>query len=231
MFTIRRSKERGHANHGWLDSYHTFSFADYYDPKHMAFGPLRVINEDVIDGGAGFPTHAHRDMEIITYIIDGALEHKDSMGTSAVIRPGEVQHMSAGTGVRHSEFNPSKDQKTHLFQIWIMPLKEGIAPAYGQKKFEFEKAKDMTLVVSHKGVDGSLPINQDADIYVAKWKKDQFSDFKLRPGGKAWIQMVKGSLQVNGQKLLSSDAMAITEEESLKLKADEASEFLVFDLR
>ena len=229
MLTIRKSKERGHANHGWLDSYHTFSFADYYDPKHMAFGPLRVINEDVIDGDAGFPTHPHKDMEIITYVVDGALQHKDSMGTSAIIYPGEVQHMSAGTGVRHSEFNPLKDQKTHLFQIWIMPLKQGIAPVYGQKKFDYQ-VKDMTLVVSHKGDDGSLPINQDANIYVAKWKKDQSSDFKLRHGRKAWIQMVKGSLEVNGQKLLSSDAMAIEKEDLLKMKAADTSEFLLFDL-
>ena len=230
MYLLRKAKDRGHANHGWLDSYHTFSFGDYHDPRNMSFGALRVINEDVIDGGSGFPTHGHRDMEIITYIVDGALEHKDSMGTTAVIRPGEVQTMSAGTGVRHSEFNHMQDQKTHLFQIWIMPAKVGIQPAYGQKKFEFEKAKDMTLVVSQKGVEGSLAINQDANIYVAQWQKNQSSDFKIRSGRRAWIQMVKGSLEVNGKTLSSSDALGVTEEELLKLKAEGACEFLVFDL-
>ncbi len=230
MHTVRKAKDRGHANHGWLDSYHTFSFADYYDPRHMSFGALRVINEDVIDGGSGFPTHGHRDMEIITYIVEGALEHKDSMGTSAVIRPGEVQTMSAGTGVRHSEFNHLKDQKTHLFQIWIMPAKEGIAPAYGQKKFEFEKAKGMTLVVSQKGLDGSLPINQDANIYVAKWKNGESSEFKIKQGRKAWIQMVKGTIQVNGKTLSEGDALGVTDEELLKMQANESSELLFFDL-
>ena len=230
MFTLRKAKERGHANHGWLDSYHTFSFADYYDPRHMSFGALRVINEDVIEGGSGFPAHGHRDMEIITYIVEGALEHKDSMGISAVIRPGEVQTMSAGTGVRHSEFNHMKDQKTHLLQIWIMPAKEGIAPAYGQKKFEFEKAKGMTLVVSQKGVAGSLPINQDANIYVAKWLRGDRSEFKIKPGRRAWIQMVKGSLEVSGKSLSAGDALGVTDEELLKLQAGEVSEFLFFDL-
>ncbi len=230
MYSLRKAKERGHANHGWLDSYHTFSFADYYDPQHMSFGPLRVINEDVIEGGYGFPTHSHRDMEIITYIVEGALQHKDSLGTTAVIRPGEVQTMSAGTGVRHSEFNHLSDQKTHLFQIWITPTKNGIPPGYGQKKFEFEKAKDMTLVISQKGLDGSLAINQDANIYVAKWKKDQESDFKIRPGRKVWIQMIKGSVTVNGKNLSSSDALGVTDETLLKIEAHENSEFLVFDL-
>ncbi len=230
MFTLREAKERGHANHGWLDSYHTFSFADYYDPRHMSFGALRVINEDVIDGGTGFPTHGHKDMEIITYIIEGALQHKDSMGTTAVIRPGEVQTMSAGTGVRHSEFNHLENQKTHLLQIWIMPAKQGIAPAYGQKKFEFEKAKGMTLVVSQKGIDGSLPINQDANIYVAKWQKGETSEFKIKPGRRVWIQMVKGSVEVGGENLSAGDALGVTDEVLLKLQAGEASEFLFFDL-
>ncbi len=230
MHTVRKSKERGHVNHGWLDSYHTFSFADYYDPRHVSFGALRVINEDVIEGGTGFPTHGHRDMEIITYIVEGALEHKDSMGTSAVIRPGEVQTMSAGTGVRHSEFNHLENQKTHLLQIWIMPAKEGIAPAYGQKKFEFEKAKGMTLVVSQKSMDGSLSINQDANIYVAKWQMNEASEFKIKPGRRVWIQVVKGSLKVSGKTLSAGDAVGVTDEELLKMQADESSEFLFFDL-
>ena len=230
MITLRKADQRGHANHGWLDSHHSFSFADYYDPAHMGFSALRVINEDRIDGGQGFPTHPHRDMEIITYVVEGALAHKDSMGNTTEMKPGEVQTMSAGTGVRHSEFNHLKDQKTHLLQIWITPAKEGIAPAYGQKKFEFEKAKGMTLVVSQKGIDGSLPINQDANIYVAKWQKGESSEFKIKQGRRVWIQIVKGSIEVGGKILSAGDALGVTEEELLKMQAGEASEFLFFDL-
>jgi redox-sensitive bicupin YhaK (pirin superfamily) len=230
MYNLRKSNERGHANHGWLDSQHTFSFADYYDPRNMGFGALRVINDDRIKGGGGFPTHGHRDMEIITYVIAGALEHKDTLGTAEVLRPGEVQRMSAGSGIRHSEYNPSPTEPLHLLQIWILPEKEGIKPRYGQKKFDFAGQKDFTLVASKTGRQGSLDVNQDANIYVGHWKSGQQSELKIGSDRRAWIQMVKGQLHVDDQILNEGDGLGVTEKDILKFQAKSDSEFLVFDL-
>lgn len=232
MLTIRKSKDRGQADHGWLKSQHSFSFASYYDPENMGFRSLRVINEDFIAGGTGFGTHPHRDMEIITYVVKGALEHKDSMGTTAVIVPGEVQRMSAGTGVAHSEYNKLKDQETHLFQIWIMPKKLGNKPGYGQKSFEEQlNSKDMVLVVSQDGRDGSIEINQDADLYISRLKAGKTLEFKLRPKRGVYLQMVKGQLKINNALLAVGDAAAVSEEDLLKIQAQEDSEFLLFDLQ
>lgn len=230
MMAVRKSKDRGHFDHGWLKSYHTFSFADYYDPKFMHFRDLRVINEDFIEGGKGFPTHGHRDMEIITVILDGKLEHKDSMGNTATISPGEVQRMSAGTGVRHSEFNHLKDQPTHLLQIWILPEKESVDPGYGQKNFAKDlAAKGLVLAVSKDGRDGSITMNQTADVWIGKLKSGETRDFSLQPGRHSWIQVAKGSLTVNGILLEQGDGVAISEESTLKLESKD-SDFILFDL-
>lgn len=193
MICLRKSNDRGRADHGWLKSRHTFSFADYHDPDFMGFRTLRVINEDHIQGGKGFGTHPHRDMEIISYVASGALEHKDSMGNSTVILPGEVQRMSAGTGVRHSEFNPDPNHEVHLFQIWILPEKTGIPPSYGQKSFELElNNNDLVLVVSKDGRDGSLSMNQDADVYVSRLKPGRKFSLQIRSGRGIWAQMING---------------------------------------
>jgi hypothetical protein len=229
MMYLRKAKERGHANYGWLDTYHTFSFSDYYDPKHMGFGPLRVINEDRVAAGAGFPTHPHRDMEIITYVISGALAHKDSMGTSSTIYPGEIQKMSAGTGIRHSEYSDS-DKETHLLQIWIMPDKEGIEPNYGQQKIDWGKDKHLALLASKDGREGSIKIQQETDLFGAKWEKGHELKFKVDSKRLVWIQMVKGDVTVNGQQIQNGDGLAIAEESELVLKANAESEFLLFDL-
>lgn len=228
MYYLRRASERGHANHGWLDTYHTFSFADYYDPEHMAFGPLRVINEDRIAGGEGFPTHGHRDMEIVTYVIDGVLAHKDSLGNGTNITPGEIQRMSAGTGIRHSEYNAS-DKETHLLQIWIMPEKEGIQPSYGQKRFDIG-GQGLTLLVSKNGDEGSVTINQEASIYAGRWTAGKEIKFKMASERKAWVQVVRGDLLVNDQQLHVSDGLGISEVQDLNLKAQSDCEFLLFDL-
>jgi quercetin 2,3-dioxygenase len=232
MIQIRKSEERGRANHGWLDSKHSFSFAEYYDPQHMGFRSLRVINEDRIVGGSGFATHPHRDMEIISYVITGALEHKDSMGNSTVIRPGEVQRMSAGTGVRHSEFNHFADRETHFFQIWILPNRAGLSPGYGQKSFEKDLAeKNLVLVVSEDGRDGSIEINQDADLYISRLNKGESLNFNLRPQRHTWIQVVKGEITVNSKILKAGDGLSATAEATtLALVAQENSELLLFDL-
>ena len=232
MLQIRKSTERGHANHGWLESFHTFSFADYYDPSNMGFRVLRVINEDLIAGGKGFPTHPHQDMEIITYLVEGALEHKDSMGTSSVIYPGEVQHMSAGTGVQHSEFNHFKDKASHLLQIWLLPSQRQVKPQYGQKSFaaDLEK-KDLVLTASPEGRDGSLPIHQDVDLYVGKWATAREHQFKFRAKSRyGWVQLVSGSLKINDTQLSPGDGLAVTGEEQILLQSKGAVEFLVFDL-
>jgi quercetin 2,3-dioxygenase len=228
---IKKSTDRGHAHHGWLKSHHTFSFADYYDPRFMGFSDLRVINEDFIQGGMGFGSHPHRDMEIITYVIKGSLRHKDSMGNEAVIRPGEVQHMSAGTGVVHSEFSDDKDE-THLLQIWLMPEKLGIKPVYGQKNFseQFEKNK-LTLVVSKDGRDGSIGINQETDLFVSRLKANEEFPFTLKAGRKMWVQVVRGSLSVNGNALSDGDALAVEDGGLLNFSAKSDSEFLIFDLK
>jgi len=231
MITIRKSQERGFANHSWLKSYHTFSFAGYFDRNHMNFGNLRVINEDKIAGGRGFDKHLHQDMEIITYVISGALSHQDSMGNSSTILPGEVQIMSAGTGVTHSEFNQKENQETHLLQIWILPKDLKIAPRYGQKSFiESLKKNDFILVVSGSGRDGSIMINQDAEIFLGKFKAGKAFDYKVNSNRRIWVQMIAGRISVNGVALEKGDAAAIEYENNVSLKAEEDSEFLLFSL-
>lgn len=226
MFKIRKSNERGFANHGWLRSFHTFSFADYFDKNHMSFGNLRVINEDYIAAEMGFGKHPHQDMEIITYVISGALQHQDSMGNSSIILPNEVQTMSAGTGVFHSEFNHSKTAQTHLLQIWILPKEKQISPRYGQKSFL--NARDLTLVVSGSGRDGSIQINQDAEIFLGKFFDEKAFDFEINPKQKIWLQIISGKVLANGATLENGDAAAITDENLLSLKVEKNSEFLLF---
>jgi len=232
MITIRKSHERGHANHGWLDSWHTFSFADYHDPKYMGFSSLRVINDDRIAAGAGFPTHPHRDMEIITYLLEGALEHKDSMGTGSVIRPGDVQHMSAGTGITHSEFNASDSEPIHLLQIWIKPNRTGLTPSYEQKTFSAdEKQGRLRLVVSPDGRDGSVTIHQDAYLYASLLNQGEQASHELAPGRSAYLHVARGEMEINGQRLTAGDSAAITGEHSIHLSTDKAAEILLFDLQ
>ena len=231
MIQVRRSEERGHAEHGWLDSRHTFSFADYYDPDHMGYGPLRVINEDRVEPAAGFPTHGHRDMEIISYVLDGALEHKDSLGTGSVIRPGDVQRMSAGTGVRHSEFNASKTEPVHFLQIWIEPDTQGVKPGYEQKRFEpADLAGRMRLIASPDGGDGSVRIRQDARVYATKLGSGDGVSHRLAPGRRAYVQVARGEAVVNGQKLSAGDGAAVEDEAEIKLASPSTAEVLVFDL-
>ena len=231
MMTIRRASDRGHAQHGWLDSYHTFSFADYHDPEHMGFRSLRVINEDRVEEGQGFGTHGHRDMEIISYVLDGALEHKDSMGTGSVIRPGDVQRMSAGTGVRHSEFNGSKIDPVHFLQIWIMPDKSGYEPSYEEKSFtEEEKRGRLRLVASNDGRDGSVTVHQDASIYAGLFDENEKAAFTLAPGRHAWIHVARGSVMVNGEVLRAGDAAAIDTPGPIEIAGQNDAEVLVFDL-
>lgn len=230
MLFLRRSQDRGHANHGWLDSYHTFSFAEYHDPKFMGFGVLRVINEDFIEGGRGFGMHGHSDMEIITYVIKGSLSHKDTLGNSAMIRPGEVQRMSAGTGIQHSEMN-SSDETTHLLQIWILPNRRGHQATYVQKSFEEEmKRNNFLLVVSSEGEQGSLTLNQDLKLYVGKMKPGDQKEVVLREGRDAWVQLISGQIQINDQALNPGDGLAISKETKLQIKSAGTSEFLFFDL-
>lgn len=231
MLQLRKSEERGYADHGWLKSRHTFSFANYYDPRHMGFKNLRVINEDRIAGGTGFGAHPHQDMEIISYVVEGALEHKDSMGTVAVIKPGEVQRMSAGTGVIHSEYNAQRDKETHFFQIWIMPNERGVKPGYGQKSFEADlNSKKLVLVVSNDGRDGSISIRQDADMYVSRLKAGDELNFGIRQGRGVWVQVIKGNLKVGDEFLNIGDAFSSQEAQGLNITATENSEFILFDL-
>ena len=237
MIQVRRAKERGHADHGWLDTYHTFSFSDYYDPRFMGFRSLRVINEDWVKPGYGFPTHPHRDMEIITYVLEGSLEHKDSMGTGSVIRPGEVQKMSAGTGVRHSEFNHSKVEPVHLYQIWIMPERENIKPMYEQKSIPAEERQGkLQLVASPTGGNGSNASNavklyQDAELFTAQLKKSDSVKYELNDKRYAWIQVARGAVKVNGQELKAGDGAAVSQEKKLQITGSaEQSELLLFDL-
>jgi len=232
MITIRRANERGHANFGWLDSHHTFSFGNYYDPKHMGFSDLRVINEDRVLGGEGFPPHSHRDMEIISYVLDGALEHKDSTGSGGVIRYGDVQRMSAGRGVTHSEFNGSRDERVHFLQIWIMPEKGGLPASYEEKHFSpEEKAGKLRLIASRDAADGSLSINQDARVYASILDKGQEVTHAFAGARKGWVQVVRGRVMVNGKELGAGDGAALTEEASVALAAAEPSELLLFDLK
>ena len=238
MITLRKGSDRGLADHGWLKSAHTFSFADYYDPQHMGFGNLRVINEDRIAPGKGFGTHGHRDMEIVSYVLEGELAHKDSMGTgqasgapSGVIRPGDVQRMSAGSGVRHSEFNHAKDQTTHFLQIWIEPNERGIPSEYEQKHFDATaKRGRLALVASADGRDGSLKMHADASISAGLFDGDESAEVVLDPQRKAWVQVVRGKATVNGQVLAAGDAVGLQNETALRIAGGEQAELLVFDL-
>jgi len=227
MIQVRPAQERGHANHGWLDSFHTFSFADYYDPAHMGFSVLRVINEDRVIPGAGFPTHGHRDMEIVSYVLAGALEHKDSMGNGSIIRPGDVQRMSAGQGIRHSEFNHSKNEPVHFLQIWILPNVQGVKPSYEQKRIELDGK--LRLVASPDGGNGSVTIHQDARVYAARLNGGEVSH-ALAPGRRAWLQVARGTARLNGTTLHAGDGASIEGEASLRLAADGSAEVLLFDL-
>ncbi len=231
MMTVRKAQERGHFDHGWLDTWHSFSFADYYDPRFMGFRHLRVINEDRVAPGQGFPTHPHRDMEILTYILEGALEHKDSMGNGSVIRPGDVQRMSAGTGVTHSEFNPSEREPVHLLQIWLLPERNRLPPSYEQKAFPAEALNGkLALVASHAGRDGSVAIHQDVNLYAGRFAAGETASHAVPPGRYVWLQVARGEIEVNGQALAAGDAAALSEEAKLELKAKSAAEVLVFDL-
>src|SRR5258705_6784838 len=230
MMKIRKANDRGHAEHGWLVSYHTFSFADYYDPKWMGFRSLRVINDDLVMPGMGFGTHPHRDMEIITYILSGALEHKDSMGNGRVIRTGDVQYMAAGTGVQHSEFNPAKDEAVHLLQIWIQPDTKGVTPRYAEKSFKDAAPGALNLVTSKAGRDGSIPIHQDADLWLAKLNAGDRVTHKLAPGRQAWVHVAEGEVTLNGSKLSGGDAAAISAENQLELTRAKPAQGLLFDL-
>jgi len=230
MITLRKSDDRGRGQHGgWLDSHHTFSFSSYFDPRHMGFRTLRVINEDRITPGSGFGTHPHRDMEIISYVVQGELEHRDSMGTGSVIRPNDVQIMSAGTGVTHSEFNPSNENGTHFLQIWILPDQRNAKPRYDQRTFE-DKHNQLRLAISKDGRDNPLALNQDVDPYVSHPDAGQQVTFSTRDGGGIWVQVVKGSLKVNGEAVNTSDGAAIESEASLTIEATDDAEFILFDL-
>ncbi|MGE4070004.1 MAG: pirin family protein [Lysobacterales bacterium] len=231
MISIRKSDERGHANHGWLDSYHSFSFADYHDPAHVHFGPLRVINEDRIVAGSGFGKHGHRDMEIISYVIDGALAHEDSMGNRATIVPGEVQRMSAGSGVLHSEFNHSQTGTTHFLQIWIIPDRNGGQPGYEQKTFsEADKRGKLRLVLSPDGSDGSVSIQQDARMYAGLFNGNEQGQLSLAPGRLGYVHLVRGAARVNGQALSAGDALKLVDEAGIEIADGAEAEVLVFDL-
>ncbi|MDQ3820245.1 MAG: pirin family protein [Acidobacteriota bacterium] len=231
MIVVRKSEERGHFNHGWLNTYHTFSFDQYYDPRFMGFRSLRVINEDFVAPGRGFPTHGHRDMEIVTYVLEGALAHKDSMGNGSIIRPGEVQRMSAGTGVRHSEANPSDEEAVHLLQIWILPAEAGIEPGYEQKTFgDDEKRGRLRLVASPDGGEASVTIHQDARIFTSLLDDAQTVTHQLEPNRHAWVQVARGQVEVNGQTLNQGDGAAASNESRLTITGKEPSEILLFDL-
>ncbi len=231
MNEIRRSNERGLADHGWLKSFHTFSFADYYDAKHMGVGPLRVINEDRVAPGAGFGTHGHRDMEIISYVLEGELAHQDSMGNGSVIRPGDVQRMSAGSGVRHSEFNGSKQQPVHFLQIWIEPAQRGIEPGYEEKRFSVaDKRGQLRLIASPDRADGSLLIHQDARVYAGMFSGEERAQLALAPQRQAYVHVARGRITVNGAELATGDSLTVTQADALVLEQGEDAEVLVFDL-
>ena len=231
MIRIRAAQERGGGNHGWLKTHHTFSFADYWDPKWMGFRSLRVINEDRVAPNTGFPTHPHHDMEIITYVLEGKLEHKDSLGTGSVILPGDGQRMTAGSGIRHSEFNPSTTEPVHLLQIWIQPEKAALPPSYEQKSFSEEaKRGKLRLIASRDANDGSVKINQDARLYVSLLKPGEEVVHELASERYAWLQVARGAVELNGKKLNQGDGAAITDEQRLKIKAAQDAEVLLFDL-
>ncbi|PPE58789.1 quercetin 2,3-dioxygenase [Pectobacterium brasiliense] len=228
MIYLRQAQDRGHANHGWLDSWHTFSFADYYDPDFMGFSALRVINEDFIEGGQGFGTHPHKDMEILTYVLSGAVEHQDSMGNKEQVPAGEFQIMSAGTGIRHSEYNASKDEQLHLYQIWIIPEKTGLTPRYEQKRFDVQQGRQ--LVLSPDAREGSLKVFQDMTLWRWALKAQEQSVYQIQADRRVWIQVVRGTVEVNGQKAEASDAFAVWDETAISVQASEDSEILLFDL-
>jgi quercetin 2,3-dioxygenase len=231
MIKIRRADKRGHFDFRWLNTFHTFSFGDYYDPSFMGFRSLRVINEDFVRGGRGFPTHGHRDMEIITYILSGALEHRDSMGNGSIIRPGDVQRMSAGTGVTHSEANPSREEAVHLLQIWILPATTGQEPSYEQKAFsEDQKQGRLCLVASEDGRDDSVTVHQDASVYASVLRKDAEAIHSLASGRHAWLQVARGEITLNGEGLNQGDGAAISAEEKISLRGLQDAEVLLFDL-
>jgi quercetin 2,3-dioxygenase len=231
MIEVRRADQRGRANHGWLDSRHTFSFADYYDPQHMGFRALRVINEDRVAPGQGFGTHGHRDMEILSYVLEGALEHKDSMGTGSVMKPGDLQRMSAGTGVRHSEFNASRTEPVHFLQIWIVPAKEGDQPSYEQKNFpESERQGRLRVVAAPDGRDGSLSIHADAVVYAGIFGAGERAELALAKGRSAWVHVARGKVRVNGNDLQAGDAIGLSAESAVKIEGIDAGEVLAFDL-
>jgi quercetin 2,3-dioxygenase len=231
MITIRKSDDRGHADHGWLDTRFTFSFADYFDPEHVQFRTLRVMNDDRIAGGGGFPTHPHRDMEIVTYVLDGALAHKDSMGNGSVIRPGDVQYMSAGTGVAHSEFNASKTEPTHMYQIWMFPDKKNYEPTYDQKHFsDADKRGALRLVASPDGREGSVKIRQDNELYATVLGPGETVKHAMKSDRHAYVQVARGSVTLNGKKLETGDGAAVSDERALELKGVKDAEVLLFDL-
>jgi hypothetical protein len=231
MITIRKAEDRGHANHGWLNTYHTFSFANYYDPKHMGFRALRVINEDRVSPGNGFGTHGHRDMEIITYVLEGALEHKDSIGTGSVIQPGEVQRMSAGTGILHSEFNHLQTEPVHFLQIWLLPEREGLSPSYEQRNFSPAKTPGkLHLVAARDGRENAVTVHQDVDLYAAVLKAGDRISHTLKPQRHAWVQVARGAITLNNSPLDTSDGAAISSETDVVIKATKDAEILLFDL-
>jgi redox-sensitive bicupin YhaK (pirin superfamily) len=231
MIQIRPAAERGHFNHGWLETYHTFSFGDYHDPAHHHFRALRVMNEDRVAPGQGFGMHPHRDMEIVTYVLEGALEHQDSMGNGEVLRPGELQRMTAGTGIMHSEFNPSSTEPVHLYQIWLFPEGKGLSPSYEQKAFaDEEKHNRWRLVASRDGREGSLTIHQDAEIHLARLEEGRQLAHSVSPGRHVWLQVLRGAATLNGQSLDAGDGAAVSEESKLTVEAATDAELLLFDL-
>ncbi len=231
MLQIRKSGERGHANHGWLDSYHSFSFADYYDPEHMGFGALRVINEDRVQPGQGFGMHAHRDMEIVSYVLEGSLEHKDSMGTGAIIRPGDVQRMSAGSGVTHSEFNPSDKEEVHFLQIWIMPKFTGRRPSYEQLHFSPEQKRGrLVLIASNDGREASLTVDQDVAVYAGLFDGDERATLDIVPGRSVYAHVARGSVSVNAVALKAGDALKASGVDRMVIDGGDDAEILLFDL-
>ena len=231
MITLRKAKERGHFNHGWLNTYHTFSFDQYYDPRYMGFRNLRVINEDFVSPGRGFPMHGHRDMEIITYILEGALKHEDSMGNGSVIRPGDVQRMTAGTGVRHSERNSSTDESVHLLQIWILPHTVGLDPSYEQKAFSQDELRNrFYLIASSDGRDGSVTVHQDVSLMASIIEEGERAEYSMSPTRYGWLQVARGAIEVNGEKAEQGDGVVIVGESDLGVVANQSSEVLLFDL-
>jgi quercetin 2,3-dioxygenase len=230
MIRVRKAGERGHAQYDWLYTWHTFSFDTYYDPAHMGFRSLRVMNEDRVQPSQGFGMHGHRDMEIVTYVLEGALEHRDSMGNGSIIHAGEFQRMSAGTGIRHGEFNPSSTEPVHLYQIWLLPSQKGLTPSYEQRVFADEDKQGKLLLVASPEHDGSLMIHQDARIYLSVLRSDEELSHRLRPGRHAWIQVLRGSVRINGQTLATSDGAAVSDEASLTMRAVEPAEVMLFDL-